>query len=195
MSRRLDAARRLIRLAATVALSTLAAAPGCGHSSSPDARYPARAMGCAVKKVGGEPSAPVDDLGPVAIDCVPGARSCERQLLDAVCAVGGDVAWGLDVNALTASRLQARAAHTRRAVTGPREPGCAVAAFVDAPSMHVENIGPVRASCSAGDTRDVCTRELEDQVCLLGGDVLWEIEGPSPDGDHQIMRGRAAHTR
>jgi hypothetical protein len=61
--------------------------------------------------------------------------------------------------------------------------------------MHIENIGPVKALCDRDDSRETCLRELEDQVCLLGGDVLWQVDGPAPDADKQKMFGRAAHTR
>jgi len=136
----------------------------------------------------------VDDLGVVPVDCGPGG-SCLRQLLDAVCARGGDVAWGLGDNALTANHPTAHAAHTRRAATSARERGCAVQVFEQAPPMRTENVGPVSAVCGEDDSQEVCLRELEDQVCLLGGDVLWQVLGPSRDGNRQRMSGRAAHTK
>jgi hypothetical protein len=65
--------------------------------------------------------------------------------------------------------------------------------------MPTENIGTVTALCNEDDSREVCTRELADQVCLLGGDVLWQVEGPAREdtanGTKQNMRGRAAHTK
>ena len=65
--------------------------------------------------------------------------------------------------------------------------------------MHTENIGPVTALCNEDDSVEVCTRELADQACLLGADVLWQVDGPAPEstenGPKQRMRGRAAHTR
>jgi hypothetical protein len=65
--------------------------------------------------------------------------------------------------------------------------------------MRTRNIGSVIAQCADTDSRDTCLRELEDQVCLLGGDVVWQVEGPTPTatstGMAQRMRGRAAHTR
>jgi len=159
------------------------------------ARYPGREPGCPVRMFAGEPTMPVDELGPVALDCAPRGKSCERQLLDAVCAAGGDVAWGTSESTLGAAHLTAHAAHSRSAVQGARERGCAVQSFVDAPPMATENIGPVRALCDPDDPRDTCLRELEDQVCLLGGDVLWQVEGPVREGDKQRMSGRASHTR
>jgi hypothetical protein len=169
---------------------------GCGGGAAPDARYPARELGCPVKSYPAEPPAPVDDLGVVSIDCAAGGVPCSRQLLDAVCARGGDIAWGLGENALSASRLTAHAAHTRRVAQGPRERGCPVQVFASgAPTMPTENIGPVVAICDPYDTRDTCLRELEDQACRLGGDVLWQVEGPAPEGNKQRMSGRAAHSR
>jgi hypothetical protein len=168
---------------------------GCGGGS---ARYPAREPGCAVKTYPGEPPAPVDDLGVVRVECAD-ASTCERQLRNEVCRRGGDIAWGTGENALNATTLVAHVAHSRRATQGPRERGCAVQVFVDAPAMRTENIGPVTASCAESDSRDVCLRELQDQVCLLGGDVLWQVDGPHTEetqtGVRQRMNGRAAHSK
>jgi hypothetical protein len=143
----------------------------------------------------GESSIPVDDLGVVTLDCASGTKSCERQLLDAVCSMGGDVVWGVGDNSLGAAHLTAHAAHSRRVTQGARQRGCDVQIFSEAPSVSTENIGPVRAFCDPDDSQDACIRELEDQVCLLGGNVLWQVEGPVRDGDKQRMNGRAAHTR
>jgi hypothetical protein len=169
----------------------------CGGASG-DVRYPRREAGCPVKSYPGPAPLAVDDLGPVRVEC-PSGTSCERQLLDAVCARGGDVAWGTADNALSATVLVAQAAHTKLATQGPRERGCAVIPFTDAPNVPTENIGSVTALCNDEDSRDVCMRELSDQVCLLGGDVVWAVEGPThvdtQNGSRQRMRGRAAHTK
>jgi hypothetical protein len=162
---------------------------------SGNARYPEREQGCAVKQIAGDPPLPVDDLGIVNVDCLGDGSRCQRQLLDEVCKRGGDVAYGLGLNALNATKLVAHAAHTRRVVEGTRQRGCPVQVFEDAPPMKNENIGPVTALCAEDDSRDVCLRELEDQVCLLGGDLLWQVDGPSREGDKQRMTGRAAHTK
>jgi hypothetical protein len=81
----------------------------------------------------------------------------------------------------------------------PQSRGCVVNVFESAPTYPTVNIGTVVAWCAEGDTRAACLHELEDQVCLLGGNVLWQIDGPSPqatsDGMRQRMRGRAAHSR
>ncbi len=179
---------RSLSYAAAVAAPLLVACAGGG-----DARYPAREAGCPVRSFPGGPSMPVDDLGTVTVECA--VASCERQLLDAVCKRGGDVAWGMADNPLNAARLTAHAAHSRRATQGPREQGCAVQVFEDRPPMKTENIGPVTAWCTEDESREVCLRELEDQVCKLGGDVMWQVAGPFREGNKQRMNGRAAHTK
>lgn len=173
---------------------------GCG-GSAPDARYPAREAGCPVKAYPGNPVVPVDELGSVSVQCEQGSGTCQRQLLDAVCARGGDVAWGIGDNALTASVLVAHAAHSKHAAPASGQRGCEVHVYQDAPPGRTENIGPVTASCAEDDSRETCLRELEDQVCILGGDTLWQIDGPAlePDpntgGNRQRMHGRAAHSK
>lgn len=170
---------------------------GCGGPAT-DARYPVRDPGCPVKSYPGPPAIPVDELGTVRVECSPTAP-CQRQLLDQVCARGGDVAWGTAESAIGSTTLVAHAAHSKRATQGPRERGCAVQVFTDRPPGSIENIGPVTALCSPDDSRDVCLRELSDQVCLLGGDLLWQVDGPAPEdtqnGPKQRMRGRAAHAK
>jgi hypothetical protein len=182
-------------LALAVALATVA----CG-GSTPDARYPAREDGCPVKLYPGQSGIPVDDLGTVQVDCPPDGRgACERALENAVCRRGGDVVWGAGENALNAPTMVGHAAHSKRATQGPRERGCTVQVFPGSPVVPTENIGPVKALCSMDDSRDVCERELEDQACLLGADVLWQVDGPTPEntsnGTKQVMHGRAAHTK
>ncbi len=141
-----------------------------------------------------QPTIPVDDLGSLHVECAQNGEKCERQLLDAVCVRGGDVAWGLADNALSTTVLVAHAAHSKRVAEGPRVRGCHVGVSENAPPPSSVNIGPVLAYCSADDPQPTCLRELEDQVCLMGGDFLWQVEGPSVDGDKQRMRGRAAKT-
>ncbi len=177
-----------------IVTSSLAA---CG-GGAPDARYPAREAGCPVKSMPGQPTIPVDDLGVVRVECKSGTP-CERQLMDAVCARGGDTAWGMADNALSATVLSAHAAHSRRATQGPRERGCAVQVYDGDPPGKTENVGPVLALCPEDDSREACLRELEDQVCQLGGDILWQVDGPTvidtQNGTRQRMRGRAAHSK
>jgi len=71
-----------------------------------------------------------------------------------------------------------------------------VEVFVDAPPMSTDNIGQANAHCPE-ETPDVeCLRVLQDQVCRLGGDVVWGVD-PRPrvaDGQKKIS-GRAAKKR
>jgi hypothetical protein len=71
--------------------------------------------------------------------------------------------------------------------------------FDNAPTFPTANIGTVVAWCPETDTREACMRELQDQACLIGGDVLWQVEGPTlqaaASGSKQRMRGRVAHSK
>ncbi|MGH7271194.1 MAG: hypothetical protein ACREJ3_12270 [Polyangiaceae bacterium] len=182
-------------MTAACAIAFCAIGSGCSGTTASGARYPGREAGCPVLPLPGAPKTPVDELGTVTVDCVMAGGTCQRRLLDAVCKRGGDIAWGLGDNTLSTDHPVAHAAHTRSATKGPRPQGCPVQVFTDVAPMRTENIGPVTATCSRDDSEEACTRELEDQVCQLGGDVMWQVDGPFPEGDHQRMRGRAAHTR
>jgi hypothetical protein len=168
---------------------------GCG-GSAPDPHHPSREAGCPVRTFPAAPAIAVDELGVVEVQCSSPGGACERDLLDAVCRRGGDVAWGMADNAIGAAHLAAHAAHSRRATGDARPRGCAVQVVPQgvAPA-HVENIGPVMASCDRDDSREACLRELEDQVCRMGGDLLWQVDTPQFEGDRQTMHGRAAHTK
>ncbi len=159
------------------------------------ASYPQRPSGCPVRTFPAEPTISVDEIGPVTVECEPGRRSCDRQLLDRVCALGGDVAWGLADNPLTATHLTAHAAHSHEQPIPPGGRGCVVQVFSEAPTEPTRNIGPVTAWCDESLTQQECLRELEDQVCFLGGDILWQVDGPTESDGKQRMFGRAAHTR
>jgi hypothetical protein len=77
-----------------------------------------------------------------------------------------------------------------------REPGCTVALYHGAPIGRTVNIGPVNASCDQDVSDTDCLRTLEDQVCKLGGDLVWGVdENPKLDLGHKKFNGRAAHTR
>jgi hypothetical protein len=176
-------------------LAPLVLLAACGGAGGPDARYPSLQAGCPVKKFPAAPTIPVDDLGLVTVDCPANGADCDRAVMDAVCAKGGDVAWGWADNALSATRIAVHAAHSRTAREQERGTGCEVRVYDRAPTGATENIGVVTSYCAADDSRDVCLRELEDQVCRLGGDMLWQVEGPAVDGDKQRFRGRAAHSK
>jgi len=76
-----------------------------------------------------------------------------------------------------------------------RPEGCAVKLFHDTPDVPTTNIGPVRAHCDRDVSQSDCLRTLFDQVCKLGGDVVWGVaDTPMVDGDKNYWEGRAAHT-
>ena len=77
-----------------------------------------------------------------------------------------------------------------------RPEGCPVQVFRDTPTAKVENIGPVWATCDDIVSKDACLRTLLDQVCKLGGDVVWGVD-PEPvhEDDKLKLAGRAGHTR
>lgn len=77
-----------------------------------------------------------------------------------------------------------------------RKEGCEVAISNEAPGVMSDNIGPVRATCSTDVSDQDCLRTLKDEVCRLGGDLVWGVE-PTPrmvNGKKQFS-GRAAHTQ
>lgn len=79
-----------------------------------------------------------------------------------------------------------------------REAGCDVALFrAGAMPPKSENIGTVSAICSLETTSDAeCIRELQDQACRLGGDIVWAVpEKPSVVDGKNRYTGRVAHTR
>jgi hypothetical protein len=77
----------------------------------------------------------------------------------------------------------------------PRPEGCDVHLFHETPDLPTANIGPVRVHCGLDVSEADCLRTLKDQVCKLGGDVVWGVaEKPELDGDENFWRGRAAHT-
>jgi hypothetical protein len=70
-----------------------------------------------------------------------------------------------------------------------------VQVFHDAPTGPTTNIGPVHASCGADVSDADCLRTLEDQVCKLGGDLVWGVaDKPRIWGDKNFWDGRAAHS-
>jgi hypothetical protein len=77
-----------------------------------------------------------------------------------------------------------------------RPEGCAVQIFHDAPTVRTDNIGPVHAHCGFEVSDADCLRTLKDQVCKLGGDVVWGVpDKPDTFGDKNVWDGRAAHTQ
>ena len=77
----------------------------------------------------------------------------------------------------------------------PRPEGCEVHLFHESPDVPTTNIGPVRAHCGLEVADADCVRTLEDQVCKLGGDIVWGVsDRPQIDGDKNYWQGRAAHS-
>lgn len=78
----------------------------------------------------------------------------------------------------------------------PRPRGCAVEALASAPSFPTQNIGTAVARCTADIDDAACMRQLQDEVCALGGDVVWGVSMPPKvvDGGKQLS-GRAAKRR
>jgi hypothetical protein len=78
----------------------------------------------------------------------------------------------------------------------PREPGCEVRTFPDAPSYETENIGPVRSNCDETISDEDCLRTLEDAACKLGADTIWGVqEKPTVELGRKKYSGRAAHQK
>ena len=78
----------------------------------------------------------------------------------------------------------------------PRNEGCDVKISTQAPGVMSDNIGPVTATCAPDVSDADCLRTLEDQVCKLGGDLVWGVS-PTPENVNGKKRfaGRAAHTQ
>jgi hypothetical protein len=78
----------------------------------------------------------------------------------------------------------------------PRPEGCDVKIFHDTPDVPTHNLGPVRSSCGDDVSDADCIRALLDEVCKLGGDVVWGVpEQPTKGDGHSHWSGRAAHRR
>jgi hypothetical protein len=78
----------------------------------------------------------------------------------------------------------------------PRPPGCEVQILENAPTSPTYNIGAARARCGTDIGKDECIRVLKDQVCKLGGDLVWGVaDTPRVVDDKNEWSGRAAHTK
>ena len=105
---------RLSPLGTALAVLLLAGCP----APEKDARFPARAEGCAVTVFPESPSMPTDNIGPVMATCGSDISNddCLRTLKDQTCKLGGDVVWGVaDVPSQSQGKkkLAGRAAHTK----------------------------------------------------------------------------------
>ena len=78
----------------------------------------------------------------------------------------------------------------------PRQPGCEVQIYPDVPPVPTDNIGPVSASCDDITSDADCMRELKDQACKLGADVVWGVsDNPTKQAGKKKFFGRSAHTK
>ena len=84
-----------------------------------------------------------------------------------------------------------------RVVADARPAGCEVEVLRDAsPTRPVQSLGDVNVRCTGDAMGDVpgCTRALQDQVCALGGGVLWGVTSSQTD-EALVMRGYAGRSR
>jgi len=77
-----------------------------------------------------------------------------------------------------------------------RPEGCEVIMYREAPIVPTVNIGAVVATCADTFTIEQCERTLKDEVCKLGGDIVWGVDSRgSREYDKIVLRGRAAHSK
>jgi hypothetical protein len=92
--------------------------------------------------------------------------------------------------------LLAACAHQGNSKYPPLPQGCPVEIFHNAPSIPTDNIGTVRARCGFDIAPEACIRELSDQACKLGANVVWGVsDTPRNVGTGNEWNGRAAHTK
>jgi hypothetical protein len=147
-----------------------------------------------VKSFPEAPTMPVDQLGDVNVDCAQ-TKSCTRALLDEVCARGGDVLWGYAEHGVSSLKMAGHAAHTQHASYAPRAAGCDVKVYPQTAPGKTEDIGVVSAKCPLDTPDAACMRELQDQACMLGADVVWGVDPPIERDGRKKLTGRAAHTK
>lgn len=75
----------------------------------------------------------------------------------------------------------------------PRPRNCPVEVLESSPPFPTQNIGTAVARCTENIDDAACMRQLQDEVCALGGDVVWGVSMPPKvvDGGKQLA-GRAA---
>lgn len=78
----------------------------------------------------------------------------------------------------------------------PRPRNCPVEVLESSPTVPTQNIGTAVARCTADIDDAACMRQLQDEVCALGGDVVWGVSMPPKvvEGGKQLS-GRAAKRR
>jgi hypothetical protein len=80
----------------------------------------------------------------------------------------------------------------------PRPEGCAVQLFRGKiMSIPYDDIGRVDAICGTDIGPEECLKELKNQTCKLGGDLVYDVpdEPSKPSPDKVRFTGRVAHTR
>ena len=78
----------------------------------------------------------------------------------------------------------------------PRPEGCDVKLFHGSPTVPTDNLGTVMARCSTDVSEGACIRQLQDEACKLGGDVVWGVPDQATlDGGKNLWVARAAHTK
>jgi len=70
-----------------------------------------------------------------------------------------------------------------------RSEGCAVKSYAAEPTIAVDDLGMVEVDCEGAPK---CGRKLLDEVCRVGGDVVWGL-GENPVSSLK-MKGHAAHS-
>ena len=77
-----------------------------------------------------------------------------------------------------------------------RPAGCEVKLFHGPPTMPTDNLGTVMARCSTDVTDALCIRQLQDEACKLGADVVWGVPDQATlDVGKNLWVARAAHTK
>ncbi len=80
----------------------------------------------------------------------------------------------------------------------PKDAGCPVTVYRGALPQDVRAtfLGDVVASCGKNDADSDCVRALQDEVCKLGGNVVYEVpKSPSQESDTLLRyTGRAGTT-
>ncbi len=80
----------------------------------------------------------------------------------------------------------------------PQPPGCDVKLFRGkVVSLTYDDIGRVVSICGIDISPESCLKELKNQTCKLGGDIVYDVpeEPLKPSPDKIKFTGRVAHTR
>jgi hypothetical protein len=82
----------------------------------------------------------------------------------------------------------------------PRDAGCQMQVFIGKIPQGLpkyDDLGRVDAICGSDISQKDCLRELQDQACKLGGDLLYDVpdQPARPSPDKVRYEARVAHTR